>query len=96
MYVCVPVVRIIRLNAWHNSPSLIEKGRDKTRYYGLPSLSHRQLCPHLWQSDMSNFRTLCTPCHQAETRKLHARMGSARLARASVGTRDIREFFAPR
>ena len=42
---------------------------------------------------MSNFRTLCTPCHLKETKELHKRLKRKRLSESAKGTKDIRIFF---
>ena len=45
------------------------------------------------ECDMSNFRTLCTPCHINETKALHKRLKDKRLRECAKGTKDIRVFF---
>jgi hypothetical protein len=45
------------------------------------------------QASISNFRTLCTPCHEAETRALMSRLAAAESSRAAQGSKDIRAFF---
>lgn len=60
----------------------------------------------LWQADhevpvaegggacaIFNFRTLCTPCHQRETARLHQRLKNKVKADAARGTADIRTLF---
>ncbi len=46
------------------------------------------------EADLGGFRTLCTPCHEAVTARLLARLAGGRAARAAAGTEDIRRFFA--
>ncbi len=63
---------------------------------------------HLWQADhelpvvegggqcgLENFRTLCVPCHHAETRALRKRMKEAKMSAAAAGTKDLRACFQP-
>ena len=45
------------------------------------------------ECDMSNIRTLCTPCHINETKALHKRLKDKRLRQCAKGTKDIRVFF---
>ena len=45
------------------------------------------------ECDLSNFRTLCTPCHLKETKELHKRLKRKRLSESAKGTKDIRIFF---
>jgi hypothetical protein len=60
----------------------------------------------LWQADhqvpvaegggqcgLENFRTLCVPCHNAETAALRGRLKQAKLAKAAAGTKDLRACF---
>jgi len=64
---------------------------------------------HFWQADhilpvsegggecdMTNLRTLCTPCHQRETKSLKERLNRKRLAESAKGTFDIRSFMTQR
>ena len=46
------------------------------------------------QCSLFNYRTLCTPCHAAETSALRDRLRRAQMAVASAGTADIRHAFA--
>eukprot|EP00943_MAST-04B_sp_MAST-4B-sp1_P000459 g459.t1 len=46
------------------------------------------------ECDLSNFRTLCTPCHLKETKELHKRLKQKRLNESAKGTKDIRKFFS--
>jgi hypothetical protein len=61
----------------------------------------------LWQGDhilpvaegggeatLEGYRTLCTPCHEAETQDLHRRLKQQKNASAAQGTGDIRGFFS--
>ena len=45
------------------------------------------------ECDLSNYRTLCDPCHSAQTAALRRRLAKAGLAVAAKGTADIRGFF---
>lgn len=49
------------------------------------------------ECDISNYRTLCTACHQQETAALHRRLkGKAVAERHASGTKDIRSMFSAR
>ena len=43
---------------------------------------------------LDNLRTLCTPCHRAETAKLLRKLREEANAKATQGTRDIRAHFS--
>ena len=45
------------------------------------------------EADLENYRTLCDPCHAAETAALRARLKAKKRARDAEGTGDIRAFF---
>ena len=46
------------------------------------------------ESDINNYRTLCTPCHRDVTKQLHQRLKQAKRQKSVVGTGDIRAMFA--
>ncbi|GBG27503.1 Helicase, putative [Hondaea fermentalgiana] len=46
------------------------------------------------QASMLNFRTLCCPCHERETKALMRALRGRKLEEAAQGSRDIRGFFA--
>ena len=69
---------------------------------------HSPVEGHFWQADhivpvaegggecdLTNFRTLCTPCHKKETSSLNQRLARKRLAESAKGTFDIRTFLTP-
>jgi len=45
------------------------------------------------ESDITNYRTLCTPCHQEATKQLHQRLKQAKRQKSVAGTKDIRSMF---
>lgn len=45
------------------------------------------------ECDLSNFRTLCTVCHEKVTAGQRSGAKDRKLAAAAQGTRDIRKFF---
>eukprot|EP00056_Hartaetosiga_gracilis_P007950 m.114128 g.114128 ORF g.114128 m.114128 type:complete len:1223 (-) comp12812_c0_seq1:69-3737(-) len=51
------------------------------------------VCEGGGESDISNFRTLCTPCHSKETNKLHSGSARRKLQHAAKMSKDIRGFF---
>lgn len=46
------------------------------------------------ECDIQNYRTLCTPCHEEETKGLHQRLKKAKLHKSAAGTKDIRSLFS--
>eukprot|EP00945_MAST-04E_sp_MAST-4E-sp1_P001628 g1628.t1 len=58
-------------------------------------LSGNQLAEGGGECDLTNFRTLCTPCHKKETSSLNQRLARKRLAESAKGTFDIRTFLTP-
>ena len=45
------------------------------------------------EASISNFRTLCTPCHEIQTAALLSRLAAADCSRAADGSKDIRGYF---
>lgn len=46
------------------------------------------------QACMLNFRTLCCPCHERETKALMRVLKNQKLEKAAQGSKDIRGFFS--
>jgi 5-methylcytosine-specific restriction endonuclease McrA len=44
-------------------------------------------------ADLSNLRTLCTPCHKSETERLHKRLVQRKNAEAAAGSNSIAALF---
>jgi hypothetical protein len=46
------------------------------------------------QATISNFRTLCTPCHEVQTKALMSRLAAIDAWRAAEDSKDIRSYFS--
>ncbi len=46
------------------------------------------------QATISNFRTLCTPCHEVQTKALMSRLAAMDTSRAAEDSKDIRSYFS--
>jgi hypothetical protein len=46
------------------------------------------------ESDLTNFQTLCTPCHARKTKEQERRAAQARRALLAEGTADLRTWFS--
>ncbi|EGD72110.1 hypothetical protein PTSG_11548 [Salpingoeca rosetta] len=53
------------------------------------------VCEGGGECDLSNYRTLCTPCHDKETKKLAKNRSQRALREAAKTSKDIRGFFSP-
>ena len=48
------------------------------------------------ESDLTNFQTLCVPCHAKKTREQERRAREEKRAALAEGTADLRNFFKTR